>query len=287
MAVTVPDFGRMKVEGTKISMLTAYDYSTAKLVDRAGIDAILVGDSLGNVMLGYDSTTRVTMANMITYGAAVCRGVKNALVIVDMPFMSYHTSDYDAVVNAGRLVQETGCAAVKLEGGVERVSTIEAIVRAQIPVCGHVGLTPQSVNLLGGHKVQGKTLDAARKLIDDLKAVEQAGAFAAVVEGVPAPLAALASRTVAIPTIGIGAGAGCDGQVLVNQDMLGLFDDFIPKFVKHFAQVGEVMVDAYRTYDAQVKDGSFPEPERSYAIDAEVVRALAAELGMAVDAGQE
>lgn len=180
MTVTVPDFGRMKAAGERISMLTAYDYTTARLVDGAGVDSILVGDSLGNVMLGYESTTRVTMADMVHHGAAVCRGAKSALVVVDMPFMSYQASDYDAVVNAGRLVQETGCAAVKLEGGVERAATIEAIVRAQIPVCAHVGLTPQSVNVLGGHRVQGKTLEAARRFIEGVRAVERAGAFAVV-----------------------------------------------------------------------------------------------------------
>lgn len=265
MSVTVSTFLKMKAEGKKISMITAYDYTTARLVDEAGIDSILVGDSLGNVMLGLGDTVSVTMEDMIHHGAAVARGTKNALVVVDMPFMSYQASVYDAVVNAGRLMKEARANAVKLEGGVEVADRIRAIVDCQIPVCAHIGLTPQGINALGGFKVQGKTADSARKLLEDAHAVEEAGAFAVVLEAIPAELAARVSEELTIPTIGIGAGAGCDGQVLVNQDMLGMFHDFTPKFVRRFAEVGDVMLDAYRAYDAAVKDGSFPAAEHTYA----------------------
>lgn len=265
MSVTVSTFLKMKAEGKKISMITAYDYTTARLVDEAGIDSILVGDSLGNVMLGLGDTVSVTMEDMIHHGAAVARGTKNALVVVDMPFMSYQSSVYDAVVNAGRLMKEARANAVKLEGGVEVADRIRAIVDCQIPVCAHIGLTPQGINALGGFKVQGKTADSARKLLEDARAVEEAGAFAVVLEAIPAELAARVSEELTIPTIGIGAGAGCDGQVLVNQDMLGMFHDFTPKFVRRFAEVGDVMLDAYRAYDAAVKGGSFPAAEHTYA----------------------
>ena len=264
MSVTVSTFQTMKQKGEKISMITAYDYTTARLVDEAGIDSILVGDSLGNVMLGLGDTVSVTMEDMIHHGAAVARGTKRALVVVDMPFMSYQASVYDAVVNAGRLMKEARANAVKLEGGVEVADRIRAIVAAQIPVCAHIGLTPQGVNAFGGFKVQGKTADSARKLLQDAHAVEEAGAFAVVLEAIPAELAARVSAELTIPTIGIGAGAGCDGQVLVNQDMLGMFHDFTPKFVRRFAEVGDVMREAYRAYDVAVKDGSFPAAEHCY-----------------------
>ena len=215
MKNTVTTFQQMKEKGEKISMLTAYDYSTAKLVDEAGVNSILVGDSLGNVMLGYEDTIAVTVEDMIHHGKAVAKGAKNTLVVVDMPFLSYQTSVYDAVVNAGRIMKETHCGAVKLEGGAVVCPQIKAIVDASIPVCAHLGLTPQSINAFGGFKVQGKTVEAAQKLIDDAKAVEEAGAFAVVLECVPAKLAKLVSESVSIPTIGIGAGNGCDGQVLV------------------------------------------------------------------------
>ena len=263
MSVTVSTFLKMKAEGKKISMITAYDYTTARLVDESGIDSILVGDSLGNVMLGLGDTVSVTMEDMIHHGAAVARGTKNALVVVDMPFMSYQSSVYDAVVNAGRLMKEARANAVKLEGGVEVADRIRAIVDCQIPVCAHIGLTPQGINALGGFKVQGKTADSARKLLEDAHAVEEAGAFAVVLEAIPAELAERVSAELTIPTIGIGAGAGCDGQVLVNQDMLGMFHDFTPKFVRRFAEVGDVMLEAYRAYDAAVKDGSFPAAEHT------------------------
>ncbi len=241
MKNTVLTLQQAKNENRKITMLTAYDYSTARLIDEAGVNMILVGDSLGNVMLGYEDTVSVTMEDMIHHGAAVARGAKNAMVVVDMPFMSYQTSVYDAVVNAGRLMKEARANAVKLEGGVEVAEQIKAIVAAGIPVVAHIGLTPQSINAFGGHKVQGKTEAAAKKLIEDALAVEAAGAFSVVIEGVPAKLATLITGKLTIPTIGIGAGAGCDGQVLVYQDMLGMYSDFTPKFVKKFANVGEVM----------------------------------------------
>ena len=274
MSVTVSTYLKMKAEGKKISMITAYDYTTARLVDESGIDSILVGDSLGNVMLGLGDTVSVTMEDMIHHGAAVARGTKNALVVVDMPFMSYQSSVHDAVVNAGRLMKEARANAVKLEGGVEVADRIRAIVDCQIPVCAHIGLTPQGINALGGFKVQGKTADSARKLLEDAHAVEEAGAFAVVLEAIPAELAERVSAELTIPTIGIGAGAGCDGQVLVNQDMLGMFHDFTPKFVRRFAEVGDVMLDAYRAYDAAVKDGTFPAAEHTYAAPAGVLENL-------------
>ena len=274
MKNTVTTFQQMKEKGEKISMLTAYDYSTAKLVDEAGVNSILVGDSLGNVMLGYEDTIAVTVEDMIHHGRAVAKGAKNALVVVDMPFMSYQTSVYDAGVNAGRIMKETHCGAVKLEGGAVVCPQIKAIVDASIPVCAHLGLTPQSINAFGGFKVQGKTVEAAQKLIDDAKAVEAAGAFAVVLECVPAKLAKLVSEAVSIPTIGIGAGNGCDGQVLVYADMLAMFSDFCPKFVRKFANVGEIMSQAFKDYDAAVKDGSFPAEEHTYKIDDEVIEKL-------------
>ena len=274
MKNTVSTLQKMKDNGEKISMLTAYDYSTARLVDEAGVNSILVGDSLGNVMLGYEDTIAVTVEDMIHHGKAVARGAKNALVVVDMPFLSYQTSVYDAVVNAGRIMKETHCGAVKLEGGAVVCPQIKAIVDASIPVCAHLGLTPQSINAFGGFKVQGKTVEAAQKLIDDAKAVEEAGAFAVVLECVPAKLAKLVSEAVSIPTIGIGAGNGCDGQVLVYADMLAMFSDFCPKFVRKFANVGEMMRQAFADYDAAVKDGSFPAEEHTYKIDDEVIEKL-------------
>ncbi len=274
MKNTVVTFKQAKENGEKLTMLTAYDYSTAKLIDESGINSILVGDSLGNVILGYEDTISVTIEDMIHHSAAVARGAKNALVVCDMPFMSYQTSVYDAVVNAGRLMKEGRAGAVKLEGGKEVCPQIKAIVDAGIPVCAHLGLTPQSINAFGGFKVQGKTEAAAKKLIEDALAVEAAGAFAVVLECVPAALAELVTKKVSIPTIGIGAGNVCDGQVLVYQDMLGMFSDFTPKFVKRFADIGSVMKEAFRAYDAEVKAGSFPSSEHTYAIDDEVIEKL-------------
>ncbi|MCM1398110.1 MAG: 3-methyl-2-oxobutanoate hydroxymethyltransferase [Clostridium sp.] len=274
MKKTVLTFAEAKEQGEKLTMLTAYDYSTAKLIDGAGIDAILVGDSLGNVILGYEDTLSVTVDDMIHHGAAVSRGTSEALVIIDMPFMSYQTSVYDAVVNAGRLMKEGRAGAVKLEGGQEVCPQIKAITGAGIPVMAHLGLTPQSINAFGGFKVQGKTEAAAKKLIENALAVQEAGAFAVTLECVPDKLARLVTKKLAIPTIGIGAGNGCDGQVLVYADMLGMFSDFTPKFVRRFAETGQVMTDAFKAYIAAVKDGSYPEEKHTYKIDDDVIEKL-------------
>lgn len=274
MKKTVSTFQNAKKNGEKLTMLTAYDYSTAKLIDEAGIDSILVGDSLGNVILGYEDTISVTMEDMIHHGAAVARGVKDALVIIDMPFMSYQTSVYDAVVNAGRLMKEGRASAVKLEGGASVCPQIKAITDAGIPVVAHLGLTPQSVNAFGGYKVQGKSKEAAKKLLEDALAIQEAGAFAVVLECVPTKLATVISEKLEIPTIGIGAGNGCDGQVLVYQDMLGMFTDYVPKFVKQFANVGGVMKQAFTDYKKEVSEGTFPAPEHGYKIDDEVIEKL-------------
>lgn len=274
MKKTVLTFAEAKEKGEKLTMLTAYDYSTARLIDGAGVDAILVGDSLGNVILGYEDTLSVTVEDMIHHGAAVSRGAKEALVVIDMPFMSYQTSVYDAVVNAGRLMKEGRAGAVKLEGGEAVCPQIKAITDAGIPVMAHLGLTPQSINAFGGFKVQGKTEAAAKKLIEDALAVQEAGAFALTLECVPDKLARLITDKLSIPTIGIGAGNGCDGQVLVYADMLGMFSDFTPKFVRRFAETGQVMTDAFKAYIAAVKDGSYPEEKHTYKIDDEVIEKL-------------
>lgn len=274
MKNTVLTFAKAKKEKTKISMLTAYDYSTAKLINDAGINSILVGDSLGNVMLGYEDTISVTMEDMIHHTRAVSRGAKDALVIADMPFMSYQTSVYDAVVNAGRLMKEGRANAVKLEGGKEVCPQIRAIVDAGIPVCAHIGLTPQSINAFGGNRVQGKTEAAARKLLEDALSIQEAGAFAVVIEAVPEKLAALITEKLDIVTIGIGAGNGCDGQVLVYQDMLGMYSDFTPKFVKKYANIGEMMTAAFKEYDKEVKNAAFPSEEHTYKIDDDIIEKL-------------
>ena len=274
MKNTAATFAAAKAKGEKLSMLTAYDYSTAKLEDESGINGILVGDSLGNVVLGYEDTVSVTMEDMIHHGAAVARGAKNALVVVDMPFMSYEVTVEGAVRNAGRLMKEGRAGAVKLEGGVRVAEQIRAIVKAGIPVMGHIGLTPQSINVFGGFKVQGKSEEAARALLADAKAVEEAGALAVVIEAVPAALAQMITDAVSIPTIGIGAGAGCDGQILVYQDMLGMFSDFTPKFVKRYANVGEVMREAFANYAAEVASGAFPTEEHTYKIKDDVLEKL-------------
>ena len=274
MKNTTATFAAMKARGEKISMLTAYDYTMARLVDASGVNAILVGDSLGNTMLGYASTIPVTVDDMIHHGAAVVRGAKNALVVVDMPFMSYQASIEEAVRNAGRIMKETLCAAVKLEGGAETAQTIAAIVAAGIPVMGHVGMMPQHVNQYGGFKVQGKSEEAAHKVVSDALAVEQAGAFPVVLECVPADVAREATQKLSVPTIGIGAGADCDGQVLVYQDMLGMFDDFKPKFVRRFAQAGAIMQEAFKAFDREVKSGGFPDESESFARDPHEVKRL-------------
>lgn len=274
MKNTVTTFKDAKKQGKKLTMLTAYDYSTAKLFDEAGVDSMLVGDSLGMTMLGYDSTLPVTMEDMIHHTKAVVRGAKNALVVGDMPYMSYHLSVQQAVENAGRFIKEAGAQAVKLEGGAAFCPEIEAMTRASIPVVGHLGLTPQSINALGGFKVQGKSEEAARKIIEDAQALEAAGAFAIVLECVPAKLAEIITAKVAVPTIGIGAGAGCDGQVLVYQDMLGMYDNFTPKFVRKFAEVGAMMKQGVQEYCAAVQDSSFPAAEHTFKIDEEVLEKL-------------
>ena len=274
MKTTVNTFKNAKEKKEKITMLTAYDYSTAKLVDEAGVESILVGDSLGMVCLGYEDTLSVTMEDMIHHSAAVSRGAKNAMVITDMPFMSYQTSVYDAVVNAGRLMKEGRAHAVKLEGGLEVCPQIEAIVKASIPVCAHLGLTPQSVNAFGGFKVQGKEEAAAKRLLKEAQAVEAAGAFAVVLECVPEKLATFITEQITIPTIGIGAGAGCDGQVLVYQDMLAMYSDMAPKFVKQFRKVGDEMKAGFRDYVREVKEGVFPAKEHTFKIDDSVIEKL-------------
>ncbi len=274
MKNTVTTLQKQKNEQDKITMLTCYDYSMAKLMDASGINVLLIGDSLGQVMLGYEDTLPVTMEDMIHHTAAVSRGAKDAFVLADMPFMSYQTSIYDAVANAGRLMKEGRANGVKLEGGAAVCPQIKAIVEASIPVCAHIGLTPQSVNAFGGFKVQGKNEEAARQLIEDAKKVEEAGAFMVVLECVPAKLAAIISKKVSIPTIGIGAGKGCDGQVLVYQDMLAMFSDFKPKFVRQFANVGEIMKQAFADYTHAVKDGSFPAEEHTFAISDEIIEKL-------------
>ncbi len=264
---TVATFARAKAEGRKLAMLTAYDYSTARLQDEAGVDGILIGDSLGNVILGYEDTLSVTMDDMIHHCRAVARGAKRALIVCDMPFMSYEASAEEALRNAGRLLKEGRANAVKLEGGVEVCPQVKAITSAGIPVMGHLGLTPQSVNALGGYKVQGKTDGAAQRLLDDARALEAAGAFAVVLECVPTPLANVVTRSLSIPTIGIGAGAGTDGQILVYQDMLGMTSGHTPRFARRFACVGDAMRRGFSDYIDSVRAGSFPSPEESFAGD--------------------
>ncbi|CCO08676.1 3-methyl-2-oxobutanoate hydroxymethyltransferase [Desulforamulus hydrothermalis Lam5 = DSM 18033] len=272
--VTTADFRRMKQEGTPITMLTAYDYPMATLVDASGIDGILVGDSLGNVVLGYDSTVPVTMEDMIHHVRAVSRGAKRAMVVADMPFLSYHISREESVRNAGRLMQEGLAQAVKLEGGSEVVDTIKAITSAGIPVMGHLGLTPQSVYQLGGYKVQGKDGEAARRLLEDAQKLEQAGVFAIVLECIPQQLAKVITQSLSIPTIGIGAGTDCDGQILVTYDLLGMFSDFVPKFVKRYANLKEQIIQACRDYQKEVKNKSFPGPEHVFNMAEEELKKI-------------
>ncbi len=265
MKNTVATIMKQKLLNDRNAMLTAYDYSTAKIMDEIGIKIILVGDSLGNVILGYENTVSVTMDDMIRHSAAVSRGVKNALVLTDMPFMSYQASVYDAVINAGKLLKEGHANAVKLEGGIEFVPHIKAITAASIPVVAHIGMTPQSVNVFGGFKLQGSDKESAARIIEDAKAVQEAGAFAVVLECVPGDLAAHITQMLDIPTIGIGAGSGCDGQVLVYQDMLGMYSDFTPKFVKKYADMGNIMKEAFRNYIKDVKSGSFPTEQHTFS----------------------
>ncbi len=272
--ITTATIREKKLNGQKISMLTSYDYSIAAMVDEAGIDMILVGDSLGMVQLGYENTLSVTMDDMVHHTAAVVRGTKNAMVVADMPFLSYHISIEDSVRNAGRLIQEGGAQAVKIEGGLERVNTVKAIIDAQIPVVAHIGLTPQSVNQFGGFKVQGKDIETANRLVASAKALEEAGAFAVTLECVPTLLAKKITEELSIPTIGIGAGHYCDGQVLVVNDMLGMFKGHIPKFVKKFTNLEPLIMEAFKAYKKEVEEGSFPADEHGFSIKDEVLEKL-------------
>ena len=274
MKNTVMTLQKMKENHEKAVMVTAYDYTTAKIMDESGVNMILVGDSLGMTMLGYEDTLSVTMEDMIHHSAAVARGTKEEFLVTDMPFMSYQTSVYDAVVNAGRLMKEGRANAVKLEGGSEFVPHVKAIVNASIPVVGHIGLTPQSVNAFGGFKVQGKDEEAAKKLIADAKALEAAGACMIVMECVPAKLAKLITEELSIPTIGIGAGRDCDAQVLVYQDLLAMYGGFRPKFVKVFANVGEQMREGMKAYIEETKSGAFPAEQHCFQIEDSVIEKL-------------
>lgn len=265
--ITPVDIQKMKEEGRKITMLTAYDYPTALLEDRAGIDIILVGDSVGMTVLGYENTIPVTMDEMIHHTKAVTRGAKYALIIGDMPFMSYHTSEQEAILNAGRFMKEGGADAVKLEGGASVKEIVRAIVKAGIPVMGHIGLTPQTISMLGGFKVQGKDAQTAQRIIEDALLLEEAGAFSVLLEAIPAPIAKRITERLKIPTIGIGAGPHCDGQVLVVHDMLGLFDRFTPKFAKRYVNLSQEMLKAFESYREEVLQGTFPTDQHSFHID--------------------
>jgi 3-methyl-2-oxobutanoate hydroxymethyltransferase len=277
--ITVDDVKAMKGRGQKVVMLTAYDYPSARLAEEAGVDMILVGDTLGMVVLGYDSTLPVTMEDMIHHTKAAVRGSQRALVVSDMPFMSFQISTEDAMRNAGRLMKETGCQAVKLEGGVHMAETVRRLVQIGIPVVGHIGLTPQSVNQLSGFKVQGRTPEAAERLMDDAVALQQAGAFCVVLELIPSPLAKLISERLRVATIGIGAGAGCDGQVQVWHDLLSLYSAFTPKHAKQYAQIGEAIKAAVGQYAAEVRSGQFPTQKESFRMDEKVLQELAHSLG--------
>jgi len=274
MRISISQLKNMKQRGEKITMLTAYDYITAKIIDEAGIPLILVGDSLGMVVLGYESTIPVTIEEMLHHTKAVVRGTKQAIIIGDMPFMTYHTSISDALRNAARFIQEGGAQAVKLEGGVTVAETVRSIVSCGIPVMGHIGLTPQSIHQLGGYKVQGKTEETATRMLADAHALEQAGAFAVVLETVPTPLATLITQSISIPTIGIGAGIGCDGQVQVISDILGLFTDFVPKHAKQYAKLADTIRAAITEYDKEVKNGSFPTEEQGFSMNESILDKL-------------
>jgi len=271
---TTQSFSDAKKDKRKITMLTAYDYTMAKILDESGIDAILVGDSLAMPIQGKDTTLEVTIEEMLYHCRCVAKGVKNALIVGDMPFLTYHISSEEAVRNAGRFIQEGKANAVKLEGGKSMAETVRAIVRAQIPVMGHIGLTPQSVNIFGGFKVQGKEESAAKSLIEDALALEEAGAFAIVLEAVPEMLAKLISEKVSIPTIGIGAGKYCDGQILVIHDMLGLYSDFTPKFVKQYVKLRGAMAEAVSSYVDEVRSMAFPEVQHTYRMNDEILERL-------------
>ncbi len=274
MRVTINQIKEMKQKGEKITMLTAYDYSTAKIVDEAGIPLILVGDSLGMVMLGYETTIPVTMEVMLHHTKAVVRGTKQAMVIGDLPFMTYHVSVEDCLRNAGRFIQEAGAQAIKLEGGVTVAEKVRRLVACGIPVMGHIGLTPQSIHQFGGFKIQGRSPEAATKIFEDAKALEEAGVFAIVLEVVPTPLAALITQKISVPTIGIGAGVGCDGQVQGINDILGSFADFVPKHAKQYARIADVVRKAVTEYADEVKASTFPTDKQSIFIDESVLAGL-------------
>lgn len=268
--LTIKDIISMKKSGERISMLTAYDASFASLIDAAGIDVVLVGDSLGMVLLGYDSTVPVTMEEMLHHCRAACKGVERALLVGDMPFMSYQVSDREAIINGSRFLKEAGCDAVKLEGGTKICHTVEALVRAGIPVMGHIGLTPQTASQLGGYKLQGADGDSARLLLQSARDLESAGAFSLVLECIPAQLSEVISKAVSIPTIGIGAGKHCDGQVLVTHDMVGMFEKFIPTFVKQYVNLAPLIKEAVAAYLKEVKNGSFPSEEHCFNVPLDV-----------------
>jgi 3-methyl-2-oxobutanoate hydroxymethyltransferase len=276
MRVTINQIKEMKQKGEKIAMLTAYDYSTAKIVDEVGVPLILVGDSLGMVVLGYESTIPVTIEEMLHHTKAVVRGVKQAMVIGDMPFMTYHLSVEQALQNATRFIQEAGAQSVKLEGGVTVAEKVRRLVECGIPVMGHIGLTPQSIHQFGGFKIQGKTPEAATRLLEDAKALEEAGAFSIVLETVPAPLGALITERIGIPTIGIGAGIGCDGQVQVINDILGSFADFVPKHAKQYVKLTDIVRDAVTEFHNEVTAGTFPTDKQSFTMDESVLTQLKA-----------
>lgn len=272
--VTVLDVQQAKEENRKLTMVTAYDYPFGLLADEAGIDIVLVGDSLGMVVMGLAGTVEVNMEHMIHHIRAVTRGCKNPFIVGDMPFMSYNTSIREAIINAGRLLKEGGCESIKLEGGVDFAPTVEAIVKAGIPVQGHIGLTPQTASALGGFKMQGRDAAAAKQIIDDAKALENAGVFSMILEAVPAPLGKLVAEAVKVPVIGIGAGPDVDGQVLVTHDMIGLFDKFVPKFVKQYTNIRKVILDALSEYKQEVIDVEFPAPEHSFKMPEEALEEL-------------
>jgi len=274
MRITINQIKDMKQKGEKITMLTAYDYSTAKIVDEVGIPLILVGDSLGMVVLGYESPIPVTMEDMLHHTKAVVRGTKQTMIVGDMPFMTYHISIDEALRNAARFIQEAGAQAIKLEGGVTVAEKVRRIVECGIPVMGHIGLTPQSIHQFGGFKVQGRTPEAAVKMLKDAQALEEAGAFAIVLETVPTPLATLITEKIGIPTIGIGAGIGCDGQVQVINDILGSYTDFVPKHTKQYAKLTDIMSSAITEYYNEVKAGSFPTDKQSFSMDESILAEL-------------
>lgn len=272
--ITVLDLQKAKQEGRKLVMITAYDYAFGLLAAEAGVDIVLIGDSLGMVVMGLEGTVEVTMENMIHHIKAVVRSCKGPLIVGDMPFMSYNTSIREAIINAGRLVKEGGCEVIKLEGGVDFAPTIEAIVKAGIPVMGHIGLTPQTASALGGFKIQGRDAAAAKQIIDDAKAIQDAGVFSIILEAVPAPLGKLISETVRVPVIGIGAGSDVDGQVLVFHDVVGLFDKFVPKFVKQYTNIRSIILDALNEYKKEVQNAAFPGSEHSFKMPDEALEQL-------------